>query len=529
MFLGVIGLILVLVVINSEAMHGLQRRLAKVSILQRGNGMSLCLPGRVTMERGVWLSCRTYHQPRYLSSATLLAEWCYGSYDDLGVDGGSRVDGVGERVGRLESLPSGLRTQSAKQQRSAIGPLRMSTNPATNENHDDNDNLGFTPEEMETIRKAQLVNRGEDFGNSEAFAPDFGESSTLDAGAQGKSIASAAVSAEAEKISMEIGKADLREEMREWRKLYSEEYQVPVYTVFSNKVLDGIVESMPTTEDELRALPGVGEKTLNKIKGKVLPLVQQVLDGKPLSTLDGDVQLSDSSSLSGSTSSALAASRSTRKSRHSARMAAILANLESQQTINQEDLNDEQIDASETILEGQNTFITGSAGTGKSFLLRYLVQELREKHGPNAVAVTASTGIAAINLGGQTVHSFAGIGLSTGSSDNSKVINKVLKNMRAVKRWQDAKVLIIDEISMIDRPLFELLDMVARAVRRNDEPFGGIQIVVVGDFSSCRPCRTSTPSPRGSSASRAPCGTSSASGTTTSTGTCIATSSTWFC
>ena len=89
------------------------------------------------MERGVWLSRRTYHQPRYLSSATLLAEWCYGSYDDLGVDGGSRVDGVGERVGRLESLPSGLRTQSAKQQRSAIGPLRMSTNPTTNENHDD--------------------------------------------------------------------------------------------------------------------------------------------------------------------------------------------------------------------------------------------------------------------------------------------------------------------------------------------------------------------------------------------------------
>lgn len=440
-----------------------------------------------------------YHQPRYLSSATQLAEWCYGSYDDMGVDVGSsgmdRSHKEGGGDGRLESVRPGLGVSSISQQRRAMGPLQMSTNPYRDEDVG-NANLGFTPEEMEMVRKAQregaarnaMANRGEDFGVSEAIAPDV---ASMEVGVTGSAAAptrEVEVSEEAQKIGIDIGKSDLREEMREWRRLYSEEYQVPVYTVFSNKVLDGIIEHMPTTEDELRALPGVGEKTLNKIKGKVLPLVQQVLDGKPLSSLSGDVQFSDEvSASSGSGSSVLAASRSTRKARHSARMAAILANLESQQTINPEDLNDEQIDASEAILEGQNTFITGSAGTGKSFLLRYLVQELREKHGPNAVAVTASTGIAAINLGGQTVHSYAGIGLSTGSADNSKVINKVLKNMRAVKRWQDCKVLIIDEISMIDRPLFELLEMVARAVRRNDEPFGGIQIIVVGDFFQLPP------------------------------------------
>ena len=68
-------------------------------------------------------------------------------------------------------------------------------------------------------------------------------------------------------VSIEMGKMALREEMREWRKLYSEEHQVPVYTVFSNKVLDGIVEHLPTNDKELLALPGVGEKTFDEDSG----------------------------------------------------------------------------------------------------------------------------------------------------------------------------------------------------------------------------------------------------------------------
>ena len=195
-----------------------------------------------------------------------------------------------------------------------------------------------------------------------------------------------------------------------------------MYTVFSNKVLDGIVEHLPTNDKELLALPGVGEKTLMKIRGKVLPLVEMVLAGKTLQTSALDISGEGSISLSSSGSKAIA------RTRRDARMSAILANLETQHTINAEDLNDEQINAAEAILGGRNTFITGSAGTGKSYLLRYLVQEFRDKHGDRAVAVTASTGIAAINLGGQTIHSFAGIGLATGTGDISKVISKVKKN-----------------------------------------------------------------------------------------------------
>jgi len=75
------------------------------------------------------------------------------------------------------------------------------------------------------------------------------------------------------------------------------------------------------------------------------------------------------------------------------------------------DLNSEQQEGAKHILAGNNVFLTGSAGTGKTFLLRFVIQELEKMHGEASVAVTAPTGIAAINIGGQTIHSFAGLGI----------------------------------------------------------------------------------------------------------------------
>jgi ATP-dependent DNA helicase PIF1 len=97
------------------------------------------------------------------------------------------------------------------------------------------------------------------------------------------------------------------------------------------------------------------------------------------------------------------------------------------------------------VAKGQNVFYTGSAGTGKSVLLREIIKGLKRKYHKNAdaVAVTASTGIAACNIGGQTLHSFAGIGLGIEPPD--KLAQKVKKNRKAVVRWQLTKVLIIDE------------------------------------------------------------------------------------
>lgn len=155
-------------------------------------------------------------------------------------------------------------------------------------------------------------------------------------------------------------------------------------------------------------------------------------------------------------------------------------------------LSDEQRAIVDYVLNGQNVFFTGSAGTGKSVVLRLLVQELKRKHGSYCVGVTASTGLAACNINGQTVHKFLSIGLGTGSPQD--LANKIKRNGAAKKRWASLRVLIVDEILMIDGTLFTKLDEVAKILRNNKRPFGGIQIVCTGDFFQLPPVSKSSES-----------------------------------
>jgi ATP-dependent DNA helicase PIF1 len=132
--------------------------------------------------------------------------------------------------------------------------------------------------------------------------------------------------------------------------------------------------------------------------------------------------------------------------------------------------------------EGKSVFFTGSAGTGKSVLLREIIGRLRTKYKkePDRVAMTASTGLAACNIGGVTLHSFGGIGL--GRESVPDLVKKIRKNAKAKNRWMRAKVLIIDEVSMVDGELFDKLEHIARELRKSGRPFGGIQVVITGDF-----------------------------------------------
>lgn len=137
--------------------------------------------------------------------------------------------------------------------------------------------------------------------------------------------------------------------------------------------------------------------------------------------------------------------------------------------------------------ETKSIFFTGSAGTGKSVLLREIITTLRVKYRaqPDRIAVTASTGLAACNVGGVTLHSFAGIGL--GKEDIPILVKKIMRNPKAKNRWLRTKVLIIDEISMVDGDLFDKLEGIARTVRGNGRPFGGVQLVITGDFFQLPP------------------------------------------
>ena len=147
-------------------------------------------------------------------------------------------------------------------------------------------------------------------------------------------------------------------------------------------------------------------------------------------------------------------------------------------------LSKEQETVLQRVLLGISLFYTGSAGTGKSVLLRSIIKALRQKY-KTGVAVTASTGLAACNIGGITLHSFGGIGLGSGTVDS--LVKKIRRNKKATKRWMETKVLIIDEVSMVDGELLDKLNEIAKKFRRNNAPFGGIQVVACGDFYQLPP------------------------------------------
>ena len=151
-------------------------------------------------------------------------------------------------------------------------------------------------------------------------------------------------------------------------------------------------------------------------------------------------------------------------------------------------LSEEQQHVLDLVTEQKKSvFFTGSAGTGKSVLLRDIIKNLRVKYKrePDRIAVTASTGLAACNVGGVTLHSFGGIGL--GKEAVPELVKKIKRNQKAKARWMRTKVLIVDEISMVDGDLFDKLEAIARIIRNNGRPFGGIQLVITGDFFQLPP------------------------------------------
>lgn len=138
-----------------------------------------------------------------------------------------------------------------------------------------------------------------------------------------------------------------------------------------------------------------------------------------------------------------------------------------------------QTQALKILKSGQNVFLTGSAGTGKTFLLNKFIEHLKDEK--IKVGITASTGIASTHIGGTTIHSWAGIGIAK-SIDDPK-IKKFLKGRNPKwKEIRDTKVLIIDEISMFDSDRLMLVDRVCKEIKDPFLPFGGIQLVVCGDF-----------------------------------------------
>lgn len=132
---------------------------------------------------------------------------------------------------------------------------------------------------------------------------------------------------------------------------------------------------------------------------------------------------------------------------------------------------------------GASVFLTGSAGTGKTYVINQYVDFLRATSVP--YAVTASTGIAATHIGGMTIHSWSGLGIKQTLSPYD--IDAIESKQYLHKRLTKTQVLIIDEVSMLHGSQLDMLDELLRSIRKNDAPFGGMQVVLCGDFFQLPP------------------------------------------
>jgi len=132
---------------------------------------------------------------------------------------------------------------------------------------------------------------------------------------------------------------------------------------------------------------------------------------------------------------------------------------------------------------GANVFLTGEPGAGKTYTINRYVAWLRERG--VEPAITASTGIAATHVGGMTIHAWSGIGVKSELSEWE--LEALLEREPLVRRVRNTHILIIDEVSMLSAQLLTLVDRAVRTLRGSERPFGGLQVIFVGDFFQLPP------------------------------------------
>ncbi|MBX4201879.1 AAA family ATPase, partial [Candidatus Saccharibacteria bacterium] len=142
-----------------------------------------------------------------------------------------------------------------------------------------------------------------------------------------------------------------------------------------------------------------------------------------------------------------------------------------------------QAQALNIMLRGNSVFLTGPPGAGKTYILNEFVR--RAINEGKTVAITASTGIAATHIGGSTIHSWSGLGIR--ELLEPRDIRALAANPKLVKRYNATDVLVIDEVSMLHGRRLDMVNQVAKLLRGNSRPFGGLQVVLVGDLFQLPP------------------------------------------
>lgn len=263
----------------------------------------------------------------------------------------------------------------------------------------------------------------------------------------------------------------LVDQLKIYRLSKSKEFGIPPYNVLTNTILNDICSERPLTKSKIMAIKGFGKKRFENYGQDIL-------------------RFCSDESLTFDESDKLAVIQSVTQS--------ILKEAPSKvfQPISKEvlqtcpyipeglELSAEQIKALEDCDKGLNVFISGPGGTGKSLLIDIFNQRYSSVRN---LSICALTGVAAELLGcnAKTIHSWSGI--TSQKNETSATIDYVIKSKMSVKRWRQTDILIVDEVSMMSKKYFELLDAVGKKIRNNDKPFGGIQLIFLGDFYQLPP------------------------------------------
>lgn len=257
---------------------------------------------------------------------------------------------------------------------------------------------------------------------------------------------------------------DLIKKLKEFRFAEAKKKSLPLYCIFANSVIEDIVTFLPTNKDDLVKIKGFGTKKSQQYGDEIINIVTNFLSENPnfvSKEIPGKIKLK------------------CKKEKNIE-----LPKIEKREEKEIEFIEDENIlKIKEFIKSGENVFITGSAGTGKSFILNRIKKEFK-------IDVTSTTGMAAVNIGGQTIHAWAGVGICDLPLDFA--IKNIIKKSNLAKRIREAKILAIDEISMLDAQTFNYINAVLKAVRSSNKPFGGLQLILFGDFFQLPPVEKSS-------------------------------------
>jgi ATP-dependent DNA helicase PIF1 len=238
----------------------------------------------------------------------------------------------------------------------------------------------------------------------------------------------------------------LIDKLKLYRKDKSEEKNIKPYCIYSNALMEDICNMPPQTKEELILIKGIGKKKMEDYGDDILEMCKGV---KGIVIEEKQTKVCEPNPLP--------------------------ENIE---------LSEQQQTVIDIYDKGENLFMTGPGGVGKSYLINLLINRFK---GQKNIQVCAMTGVASelLNCDAKTIHSWSGSGLVSGKQE--KVLRNILYNRKTVKNWKNVDILIVDEVSMMSVKLFEVLDKAGRYIRRVDKPFGGIQLVFSGDFYQLPP------------------------------------------